>query len=58
MSPLRKPHHGRERQAVLGAIGAWAGGANIAQAIIRVTFRGVFAMAVTAGIGLALGRAV
>lgn len=44
--------------AVLGAIGAWAGGASMARATIRVTLWGVFAMAVTAGIGLALGRPV
>lgn len=44
--------------AVLGAIGAKAGGANILTATIRVTFWGAFAMAVTAGIGLAIGKAV
>ena len=44
--------------AVLGAIGARTGGANIPKATIRVTFWGAFAMAVTAGIGLAIGKAV
>ena len=44
--------------AVLGAIGAKAGGAAVARATIRVTFWGAFAMAVTAGIGMAIGKAV
>ena len=44
--------------AVLGAIGARAGGANIMTATIRVTFWGAIAMAVTAGIGLLIGKAV
>jgi VIT1/CCC1 family predicted Fe2+/Mn2+ transporter len=44
--------------AVLGAIGAKAGGADIIKATIRVTFWGAFAMAVTAGIGLVIGKAV
>ncbi len=44
--------------AVLGAIGAKAGGAAILPATIRVTFWGVFAMAMTAGIGLLIGKAV
>ena len=44
--------------AVLGAIGAKAGGAGVARATIRVTFWGAFAMAVTAGIGLAIGKSV
>jgi VIT1/CCC1 family predicted Fe2+/Mn2+ transporter len=44
--------------AVLGAIGARAGGANIMKATLRVTFWGAFAMAVTSGIGLAIGKAV
>lgn len=43
--------------AVLGAIGAKAGGARIGRATIRVTFWGAFAMAVTAGVGLAIGKA-
>ena len=37
--------------AVLGAIGARAGGANMVRATLRVTFWGAFAMAVTSGIG-------
>ncbi|HXV01507.1 MAG TPA: VIT family protein [Caulobacteraceae bacterium] len=41
--------------AVLGAVGARAGGANIAKATLRVAFWGALAMAVTAGIGHLLG---
>lgn len=44
--------------ALLGAIGAWAGGANILKATIRVTFWGALAMALTAGIGVLVGTAV
>ncbi|ACB26659.1 VIT1/CCC1 transporter family protein [Methylobacterium radiotolerans] len=44
--------------AVLGALGARAGGAAIARATARVTFWGVLAMAVTAGIGSLVGKAV
>lgn len=44
--------------AVLGAIGAKAGGAGMVTATIRVTFWGALAMAVTAGIGLLIGKAV
>lgn len=44
--------------ALLGAIGARAGGANIAKATARVTFWGAFAMALTAGIGALVGTAV
>ena len=44
--------------AILGAIGAKTGGAGLLKATIRVTFWGAFAMAVTAGIGLAIGKAV
>ena len=41
--------------ALLGALGAAAGGANIATAVIRVTFWGAIAMAATAGIGKLFG---
>ncbi len=41
--------------ALLGAIGARIGGANILTATIRVTFWGALAMAVTAGIGAVFG---
>lgn len=41
--------------AFLGAIGARAGGAPIWRASLRVTFWGALAMALTAGIGLAVG---
>jgi len=44
--------------AVLGALGAKTGGAPFARATSRVTFWGALAMAVTAGIGNVLGRAV
>jgi vacuolar iron transporter family protein len=44
--------------ALLGAIGAMAGGANILRAMIRVTFWGALAMAVTAGIGKLFGTVV
>jgi VIT1/CCC1 family predicted Fe2+/Mn2+ transporter len=44
--------------ALLGAIGARAGGAPIGKATARVTFWGAFAMAMTAGIGALFGTAV
>lgn len=44
--------------AVLGAVGAKAGGANIARATLRVTFWGALAMAITAAIGALVGKAV
>jgi VIT1/CCC1 family predicted Fe2+/Mn2+ transporter len=44
--------------AVLGAIGAGAGGANILRATARVTFWGALAMALTAGIGRLFGTVV
>lgn len=44
--------------ALLGGIGARAGGANIARATIRVTFWGALAMALTAGIGGIFGTVV
>ena len=44
--------------AVLGAIGARAGGANILKATARVAFWGAAAMALTAGIGKLVGTAV
>jgi vacuolar iron transporter family protein len=44
--------------AILGAIGAKAGGANIVRATARVTFWGAFALAMTAGIGALIGKAV
>lgn len=44
--------------ALLGAIGAKAGGANTIKATLRVTFWGAFAMALTAGIGAIVGTAV
>ena len=44
--------------ALLGAIGARAGGANVLRATARVTFWGALAMALTAGIGAIVGTAV
>ncbi len=44
--------------ALLGAIGAKAGGADIRKATIRVTFWGAMAMSITAGIGAAFGTVV
>jgi VIT1/CCC1 family predicted Fe2+/Mn2+ transporter len=44
--------------ALLGAIGARAGGANILRATARVTFWGALAMALTAGIGALFGTVV
>ncbi len=44
--------------ALLGAVGAKTGGANIWKATARVTFWGAFAMGVTAAIGALIGRAV
>ncbi len=44
--------------AVLGVLGARAGGANIFKATVRVTFWGALAMALTASIGALVGTAV
>ncbi|MCX7381102.1 MAG: VIT family protein [Alphaproteobacteria bacterium] len=44
--------------ASLGAIGAHAGGAGVLRATARVTFWGAAAMALTAGIGALVGRAI
>ena len=44
--------------ALLGAIGARAGGANVLRATVRVTFWGALAMALTAGIGKLVGTVV
>jgi VIT1/CCC1 family predicted Fe2+/Mn2+ transporter len=44
--------------AILGAVGARAGGANILRATVRVTFWGALAMALTAGIGKLFGTVV
>ena len=43
---------------VLGAVGAWTGGANMMKAAIRVAFWGALAMAATAGIGAIFGAQV
>jgi VIT1/CCC1 family predicted Fe2+/Mn2+ transporter len=44
--------------ALLGAIGAKTGGAGILRGMIRVTFWGALAMAITAGIGRLFGTVV
>ncbi|WP_373474334.1 VIT family protein [Sphingorhabdus sp.] len=44
--------------ALLGAIGAKAGGAPIGKAVLRVTFWGAFAMAATAAIGSLFGTSL
>ena len=44
--------------ALLGAIGARVGGANVVRATLRVTFWGALAMALTAGIGAIFGTVV
>ena len=44
--------------AMLGAIGAKAGGAPAGKATLRVAFWGALAMAITAGIGKLVGAAV
>lgn len=44
--------------ALLGAIGAKAGGAPMLRAVLRVTFWGAFAMAATAAIGVAFGASI
>lgn len=44
--------------ALLGAVGARAGGAKTGKAVVRVTFWGAMAMAITAGIGSLFGTVV
>ena len=44
--------------ALLGALGAMAGRANILRATARVTFWGAFALMLTAGIGKLFGTVV
>jgi len=44
--------------AVLGALGARTGGAPLGPSVLRVTFWGALAMAVTAGVGRLFGAAV
>ena len=44
--------------ALLGAVGARAGGAGMVKAAVRVAFWGALAMAATAAIGALVGRAV
>ena len=44
--------------ALLGALGAWAGGADMMRAVARVAFWGALALAVTAAIGRVFGTVV
>lgn len=44
--------------ALLGGLAAYAGGANLLKSIIRVTFWGALAMALTAGVGALVGANV
>ena len=44
--------------ALLGFVGALTGGAEVLKPIVRVTFWGALAMALTAGIGALVGTAV
>lgn len=44
--------------ALLGGFGAYAGGAPVMKAALRVTFWGALAMALTAGVGALFGAAV
>ena len=44
--------------ALLGGFGAYAGGAPVIKAALRVTFWGVLAMALTAGVGALFGAVV
>jgi VIT1/CCC1 family predicted Fe2+/Mn2+ transporter len=44
--------------AVLGALGARAGGAPVARSVMRVTFWGILAMALTAAVGRLFGTVV
>ncbi|KTE00326.1 hypothetical protein ATE68_18445 [Sphingopyxis sp. H038] len=44
--------------AILGALGAWAGNAPMLRPVVRVTFWGAMAMAVTIAIGSLLGTTV
>jgi VIT1/CCC1 family predicted Fe2+/Mn2+ transporter len=44
--------------AILGAVGARAGGAGLLKPTVRVTFWGAFAMGLTAGIGAVFGKVI
>jgi len=44
--------------ALLGGFGAYAGGAPVVKAAVRVTFWGALAMALTAGVGALFGAVV
>ena len=44
--------------ALLGGFGAYAGGAPVVKAALRVTFWGALAMALTAGVGMLFGATI
>jgi VIT1/CCC1 family predicted Fe2+/Mn2+ transporter len=44
--------------ALLGALGAWTGGAPITRSVLRVAFWGALAMALTASIGRLFGASI
>jgi VIT1/CCC1 family predicted Fe2+/Mn2+ transporter len=44
--------------ATLGALGGWLGGAPMLKPAVRVTFWGALALAVTAGVGALIGKAM
>jgi len=44
--------------AALGALGGWLGGAPMLKPALRVTFWGALALAVTAGVGALIGKAI
>ena len=44
--------------SLLGSWGAWAGGAPVVRAAVRVTLWGILAMALTAGVGALFGASV
>ena len=50
--------YSKQMVAILGALGAWAGGAPLLRGTLRVVGWGVFAMAVTAAIGSLFGVSV
>jgi VIT1/CCC1 family predicted Fe2+/Mn2+ transporter len=43
---------------ILGGLAAYTGGASLLKGIWRVTFWGILAMAITAGIGMLFGTSV
>lgn len=58
MERNHREEHYVARVGWLRAVGAKAGGANILRAVMRVTFWGAVAMAVTWGVGRVFGAVV